>query len=431
MTEIGVLGLGRFGGGLGLARHLLRQGHRLRLFDLLSAGALEKELRALGPWKKSWTFISGKHDLKDFEGLDCVYLNPALPWQGTLAQALRNRGLRLSSDIELFLSTWTKDVIAVTGSNGKSTCWEMLRALLPNWAAGGNRGISVFDMKTEEAPGAILELSSFQLERLRHRFPLAIVTTFTEDHLDHHGGLENYRLAKENIFRFQEKKDLCLFGRGLEKWRGPGQNRYLPETVEFFSGKGISFSLKEFPLSGRHHRELLFLALEAAGEILDVAKLKDRYEAVCRKGFNALSHRQEILFRSPCLVVDDSKATTPASTLCALENFAKPEACVHLILGGKDKGFDLQAFGEALKAFPVRLYLIGSCGSSWQSVFSKQKLSSHLCGDMEKALDLILKSCHGEDVVLLSPGTASLDQYVNYAERGRHFKDLLKAGGFD
>ena len=101
-----MVGLGRYGGGLGLTRHLLKQGHIVKLFDLLPKDQLQEYLDELDPWKESLTFVSGEHHVEDFSGLSQCYLNPAVPWDGALAKALRDEGKTLSSDIECFLKTW-------------------------------------------------------------------------------------------------------------------------------------------------------------------------------------------------------------------------------------------------------------------------------------------------------------------------------------
>jgi len=428
-SDIGVVGLGRYGGGLGLTRHLLKQGYSVRLFDKLPQEELQSYLDELEPWQDSLTCIFGEHQLTDFEGLQTCYLNPAVPWHGSLSNQLRERGVALSSDMECFLADWHLPVIGLTGSNGKSTCWEMLSHLLPDWSCGGNRGISVFDMPQENTQGCVLELSSFQLERISYRFPVAIVTTFTPDHLDQHGCMEDYRAAKERISHFQQVSDLCLLGREVDSWVSQGRVLRLGKDFEFEGQQlkyeeGASFTMQRFPLRGPHNRDLLALAIAAAREVLGNDEvLQQRLDQFCDEGMLPLPYRQNIKAEQPYLVVNDSKATTPESTICALKAFSPEGPFLHLICGGKEKDLDISALIEEVKKTACKVYVIGEQSDRWKN--QAPNLSIEYCGDLQNAVRQIAEIIQEEEVLLLSPGTSSFDQFRNYKERGECFDKLI------
>jgi UDP-N-acetylmuramoylalanine--D-glutamate ligase len=428
-----VVGLGRYGGGLGLSRFLLKQGQPIRLFDLLPEEELAPYLKELEPWKENLSCVFGAHDIQDFEGVEKCFLNPAVPWQGQLANELRAKGIELSSDIECFLKSWPLPVMALTGSNGKSTCFEMIAELLPEWVGGGNRGISVFDMTQENKEGCFLELSSFQLERIEFGFPISIVTTFTPDHLDQHGDLKSYQSAKERVSVFQKAKDFLVLGRGLKAWPGEGQKCVLGEDFEVSDGaitfeEGVSFSVSKFPLPGPHNRDLLALAVAAARRILkDDGKLQKRLTAFCDRGMEALPYRQNILSQKPYLLVNDSKATTPESSICAIKAFAPEVKTLYVICGGKEKDLEIKALVKEVKEQAARVFLIGEQSERWEREAGAQDFDCVKAGTLEKAFEKIKQELKEGDGILFSPGTSSFDQFRNFMERGECFDRLAKA----
>jgi len=424
-----VVGLGRYGGGLGLTRHLLINGHRVRLFDLLPEEELAEYLKELAPWQDKLETVFGPHELKDFEGISKCYLNPAVPWAGGLADKLRDGGFELSSDIECFFENWKLPVIGLTGSNGKSTCWEMMSKLLTDWSCGGNRGVSVFDMRQDDVKGCLLELSSFQLERIQHRFSISMVTTFTPDHLDQHGDIESYRLAKERVSAFQKEEDLCVLGRGLGSWPTLAKTLMLGRDFDF-EGQTLVFSdgrfgVSEFPLVGGHNKDLLALAIAASRRALgDDVLLQQRLNKLCEDGMKPLPYRQNIISKTPVTIVNDSKATTPESTICAIEAFTSSEHCLHLICGGKEKELDVAGIVTALKKTRFKLYVIGEQVERWRQTAAGLPFED--CGNLKAAIDVITKNIVAGDALLFSPGTSSFDQYKNYKDRGEDFDHLVQ-----
>lgn len=428
-----MVGLGRFGGGRGLVRELLSQGRRVRLFDREPLEKLGEALRAfegIGPEKLR--VICGAHRLEDFAGVQLCYLNPAVPWEGELARGLRKMGVRLSSDLELFMDSWKGGAIGITGTNGKSTLWEILSRLLPDWAAGGNRGVSVFEMEREGRPGAILELSSFQLERISSRFPIAAVTVFTQDHLDHHGGMEIYKKAKQRLLDFQKPEDFAVLGRGLLDWSAKGRRLDLGVSLRLEESQlkfpdGFSMDVARFPLKGPHNMDLLALGMACAREALKSdTLLLERFKALCTRGMEPLPHRQNVVSTHPFTVVDDSKSTTPESTLCALDAFGGATKGLHLIAGGEEKGLDITPMMEALRGVPAKVYVIGRQTPRWQAHPLTREVPWESCGDLESAVRRAAASMGPGDRLLLSPGTSSLDQFKDYRERGRRFREYVE-----
>jgi UDP-N-acetylmuramoylalanine--D-glutamate ligase len=427
-TQVAVVGLGRYGGGLGLSRHLLKLGYAVKLFDILPREELQEYLDELNPWQSQLTCVFGPHQIEDFEGIDKCYLNPAVPWEGVFANVLRQAGKELSSDIECFLESWDKEVIAISGSNGKSTCFEMLSRLLPDWAAGGNRGISVFDMAQEDVPGCVLELSSFQLERIEYRFKIAALTNFSPDHLDQHGSMKSYQEAKENLTCHQRPEDVCVLGSTFSSWPSSAEFSHLGKNV-FLENKSLKFEdgficdISKFPLPGPHNEELLALAIMLARPALkEDALLQKRVSSLCEIGMQPLPYRQNFSTCGSYTVVNDSKATTPESTICAIKAFADKNKTLHLICGGKEKDLDVSEIVLELKKHQHQLYVIG------EQIQRYQRLGADFveAKTLEGAVCKIEASAEEGDVVLLSPGTSSFDQFRNYKERGQVFDALCE-----
>jgi UDP-N-acetylmuramoylalanine--D-glutamate ligase len=411
------MGLGRFGGGVGVARWLAGQGASVLVTDLLDADALREPLETLGDLVRESRIRLrlGGHETDDFTSSDLLVANPAVPkpWTNRYLQSARRAGVRITTEIRLLVERLDRrQVIGVTGTAGKSTSAAMIhhvleRATSRSWL-GGNIGGSLLETLDTIAPDdlVVLELSSAMLHWLAegagspdHRGwspRFACLTNLASNHLDWHGSFEHYRNAKEGIFRYQAAGDVAVRGDDLD-----GGTEQLVLAVP-----------------GSHNQRNARLAAAAAA----AATGMDRAEAGrLLADFAGLPHRlQRVADRGGRTIYNDSKSTTPQATCLAVAAFESP-ARVHLIAGGYDKGVDLSAIAKLAPTL-AGLYTIGTTGPGLAKAGHAVS-----CETLERAVEVAFQNMRDGDVLLLSPGCASWDQFVNYEARGNRFSDLVRS----
>ena len=451
--RVTVMGLGRFGGGMGAVRFLTSRGARVTVTDLLGAEELADPLARIADCPVEAYHLGG-HIESDFVEADLVVVNPAVPPTSPFLERARESGISLTSEIALFWRFHPGRTLAVTGSNGKSTSTAMVHAILQAAGLpcrlGGNIGHSLLPEVDEIAPHewAILELSSFQLEDL-DRLPaspnVAVVTNFSPNHLDWHGCLSAYRRAKQTILRWQSPEDAAIlnqddadvsawptFGRTL--WFGTGDRgregvfEEGADHVLRVDGRVERFPLRAWvPLPGRHNLQNAMAAACAAvvaGADLDAV----------RRGLEAyrpLPHRLECVGTvAGRTFYNDSLATTPESAIVALEAFSEP---IVLLVGGYDKQIDLTPLAQAVARKTKAAALMGQTADALaclvESLPDADRLPMQECRSFEEAFRWAMDQSEPGDIVLLSPGCASYDWFHNYAERGRRFVELVQAWG--
>jgi UDP-N-acetylmuramoylalanine--D-glutamate ligase len=446
-----VMGLGRFGGGTGVVRFLTSRGARVTVTDILDQAELADSLAQIADCPVE-TFRLGGHIEDDLIDADLVVVNPAVPPTSPFLARAREYGVPLTSEMSLFWQFHPGRTLAVTGSNGKSTTTAMTHAILQAAGVpsrlGGNIGRSLLPEVDQITPEewAVLELSSFQLEDL-DRLPaspnVAVVTNFSPNHLDWHGCLSAYRRAKQTILRWQtpddaavlnqDDADVCewpTFGRTF--WFGSrdlGRDGVFADGGEHvlrMNGRVERFPLGDWlPLPGRHNLQNAMAAACAAvsaGADLDAVRRG-------LTGYRALPHRLECVGRiAGRTFYNDSLATTPESTMVALEAFTQP---IVLLVGGYDKQIDLAPLADAVARRVKAAALMGqtaeALGCLIESVPESDRLAMQECGTFEEAFHWAVDRSDPGDVVLLSPGCASYDWFHNYAERGRRFVELVEA----
>ncbi len=412
--RVTVMGLGRFGGGTGVASWLAAHGARVLVTDLEPADRLGWALERIGPWVEQGraALRLGGHDAEDFTACDLVVVNPAVPrpWENPFLCAARAAGVPLATEIGLLVERLDRGrVIGVTGTAGKSTTAAMIHHVLSRCAQpavlGGNLGGSLLEALGEITPRhwIVLEISSAMLYWLAagagHEAQpgwspgAAVLTNIAPNHLDWHGTFEHYRHCKQGIFRYQRPGEPALRSEVLH----PGP--HVPLRVP-----------------GPHNQANAQLAVAAA---CAAAGLERERAATALADFPGLPHRLQLVAeRGGLRFYNDSKSTTPQATILAVESFGDP-ASVHLLAGGYDKKIDLSAIVE-LAPRVAGLYTVGATGRRLAEAAAGQG-HARFCETLEHAAAEALARMKRGDVLLLSPGCASWDQYVNYEERGEAF----------
>ncbi len=435
-----VLGLGLTG--FSLARHLAARGARVRVVDTRPSPPFADRLAAALP---DVPLATGPFGDATFADVDLIAISPGVAMGNAAVAAAIARGVEIVGDIELFARALRsgQKVLAITGSNGKTTATALTGALCR--AAGlatvvaGNIGDAVLDALPVDGrwPDVfVLELSSFQLETTSGLAPVAAaVLNVTENHLDRYAGMEEYAAAKARIFmnggmqvlNRDDARSLAMrvpgslvqtFGAGVpeseEAWGLVGRGGD-PGDVWLARGGALLLPAADLALVGRHNalNALAALALTSA-----VAKI-DRAVLAALTQFEGLPYRmQRVAEFGDVLYINDSKGTTVAATRAALDGLTRP---VLLIAGGRGKGQDFAALKPAVDSHCRAVLLIGSDAALIERALAGTAAKVEHCGTLDAAVARAAALARPGDAVLLSPACASLDQFANYVERGEAF----------
>jgi UDP-N-acetylmuramoylalanine--D-glutamate ligase len=340
--------------------------------------------------------------------------SPGVPHDAPVVRAARRRGLEVMGELELGWRLVPNEFIAVTGTNGKTTTVELIgamhRAAHAPCAVAGNVGTPLSSLAGTLDPRAtvVCEASSFQLEDATAFAPeAAVLLNLDEDHLDRHGSAAGYRDAKLRIFAHQLPTDLAVVNAALDL------PRLAARTVRFAAEPPIG----DVALAGRFNREN---AAAAATVCLERGIDPAAVEAGLRE-FKGVAHRFETGAEiGGVTYVNDSKATNPSAAAAALRSF---DAGVHAILGGSLKG---GSFGGLPTASIRTAYLVGDAADQIATALAGGGVELVRSGDLEHAVAEASRRAQPGDVVLLAPACASFDQYRDYAERGEHFRALVR-----
>lgn len=373
---------------------------------------------------------------------DLCVVSPAIPAEHTWLRQCAARGIPVISEMELGYAFWQGKILAVTGSKGKSSvvklCAETLTAAGHAAIPCGNYGLPLCDvaMDSPEAEWAIAETSSFQLEHVvRFRPDVAILLNIQADHLDRHGSMEEYARMKFRLFENQTAEDAAFLPAEFDSC---GQD--LPRNVAVFtfgSADSAAWRYSNGEISGVLRGEAKRVSF--AGTWFDNPVLGEAAASVAGalfacslttleiehglKNFQPLPHRmQHVLKNRGVLFVDDSKATSLTATSAAVKMTSGP---VRLIAGGRLKEKKLDFLKDLLIKKVKKVYLIGECEKSLFTSWS-DSVECLLCHDMESAVKTAAAEAVPGDVVLLSPGCASFDQFTSYGQRGEIFARLVK-----
>jgi UDP-N-acetylmuramoylalanine--D-glutamate ligase len=438
-----VVGLGK--SGLAAALFLRRKGAQVTVSDVRSAEALAKDIPAL--LEEGIMVEAGGHGLLTFRRQDLIVVSPGVPLDTPELVQVKGFGLPIIGELELAARFLKGSIVAITGSNGKTTTTSLLGEILKDSGlptlVGGNIGVPVVGLIDESTPDtwSVLEVSSFQLESTVEFHPrIAVILNITPDHLDRHGSFENYALAKERIFAAQNENDFAVLNadnaraadaaarsKGKVYWFSIEHSVEQGAWVEsgfivYRAAKDATveqvIQLAAIPLKGTHNVENVMAAVVAA-RLAGVST-----EAIRRsiEKFQAVEHRLE--FVATVNGVDyynDSKATNVDATAKAIAAFASG---IHLILGGKDKGSDYTLLSPLLRERVSAVYTIGVAAAKIESQL-RGVVSLRSCETLDKAVSAAAGAAHPGDVVLLAPACSSYDQFENYEQRGHAFKQLV------
>ncbi len=455
--RVTVMGLGRFGGGIGVTRWLCARGARVTVTDQSAETDLRESIAQLADLDV--TYRLGGHVESDLDDCELLVISPAVDrTKSPFVQAAIRRGIPCSSEMNLFLERCRGRLVGVTGSVGKSTTTAMIGAVLEaasheaDWRygrvfLGGNIGRSLLAELETITPDDIvaLELSSFQLEDaapLKPRPSVALVTNLRENHLDRHGDMASYAGAKSNLYRHQSEDDwllLPLIGAdGLPD--APLSKRRLLRFGADASGSAAV--IERCDDAGVVRRDSIRLALAVPGAhnvcnaagalaVARVLGVSDATTVAALSAFGGLAHRLEFVAEiAGVRYFNDSKATSPEAAMTSISSFTCP---VVVLAGGSDKGGSFEAFG----AFLARSAKAVVCmGGTRERISAAIRLASGGCGrgltvlpadDFRSAVNTARELARPGDVVLLSPGCASFDWFRNYEHRGDMFREIVRA----
>lgn len=445
-----VLGLGRFGGGIGAARFLAGQGHAVRIADKADATALADSVRALAGVDLEWCLQ--REDAALLDGVDTLVVNPAIPDQHPLLAAARARGLPVTQEVELLLAHYPGRVVLVTGTNGKSTTsnliFQALRAAGRDVLLGGNIGRSLLDASSEWRPAqvAVVEISSFQLDRIDpQRLPCAegaVAVRITSDHLDRHGTLQAYHRAKSVVARaardFLVHADDDPVAAGFATsaprrltygLRAPASGqvgvvgRTLVSALE--RDPGVILDRAALRLLGDYNVENALAAFVAARE-LGVSR---HHAALGIATAAPLPYRLQLAGRlgNGTRVYDNAVSTDADSTAAALHTLAAIErGRVLWVGGGKSKDGDFARAADRLAPHLTAAFLFGAAAAPLAQALAGRALVE-VGVTLEDALGAACAAAGPTDAILFSPAFASFDQYPNFRARAEHFWRWFRA----
>ena len=434
-----VLGLARTG--RECARFLAQRGASVQVTDVRSEEELKQEMETLAALPIRY-FLGGE-DPDWLEGVDIIVPSPGVPAENVLLKEGSRRGIKILSEIEFACRFLRAPLVAITGTNGKSTTTtlvgEMLKASGAKVFVGGNIGTPLIGFVGGDWEWGVVEVSSFQLEWIEEFRPrISVLLNLTEDHLDRYPNFRAYCQAKQRIFEAQAENDIAILSR---------DDRLVWEMRKRIRARVVSFGFSEvddgvfvaahemiwrdgsreekFPLSrvkihGVHNVENMMAAIAAAKSAgVSASAIQKVLEE-----FPGLEHRLEFVREKDGVrYYNDSKGTNVGAVVKSLASFSDP---IILLAGGVDKGGDYGILRQEIRQKVRRLVLFGEA----QEIIARalgDLTETVIVENLEAAVGDAFAHARAGEVVLLSPACSSFDMFRNYAERGQVFKSLVQA----
>lgn len=416
-----IFGLAR--SGIAAAKRLILLGARVTITDINKENGVDPEiirhLKELGV-----SCVLGGHPESLLETKDLFVVSPGIHLDIPILQKAK---APIISEIELAFQLLKKPIIAVTGTNGKTTTTtligELLRAGGKKVAVAGNIGTPLVDVEDAKLDYIVAEISSYQLETTKEFKPfISILLNIQPDHLERHKTMAEYIKQKAKIFQNQTGDDYLVYNIDdpqVAKMVKTAKAKLVPFSK---SKKGIvTLDPSGIKIPGRHNLENALAAAMAA----KLCGVDDHVILQVIKTFPGVEHRIEFVRRvNGVEFYNDSKATNPDSTLVAIETFVGRR--IILILGGKDKGVSLDQLAQSVKKNVAEVILIGQATERFKQALSEKGFANiHLAKDLADVVVTALKMAKAGDVVLLSPACASFDMFNNFEERGKVFKECV------
>jgi UDP-N-acetylmuramoylalanine--D-glutamate ligase len=473
-TRVLILGAARQG--QALARWLAQHGARVTLSDKRNETDLEPARRALAGLSVEWA--PGGHPLELLDGNEVLCLSGGIPLTLPIVAEAQRRGIPLSNDTQIFMEVAPCKTVGITGSAGKTTTTTLVGEMAklaykdegermnasrenspvhpssfithPSAYVGGNIGDPLINYVDKMQPDdlAILEISSFQLDQMSISPDVAAILNITPNHLDRHGTMEAYTAAKARLLDFQSKEGVAILGRDdpgawslRERVKGRLLSFGLSDLSLDQSGTYVSDGLyhlrdgnayillpiqNAIHLRGDHNRLNVLAALtigHAAGLSLDAM-----LEAI--ENFHGVPHRLELVRELHGVKwYNDSIATAPERTMAAIRSFDEP---IVLMLGGKDKDLPWEDLAGLVQERVDHVVVFGQAAEKILGALAatkseaKRPYSTHHCGSLQDAVRQAAEVAESGDVVLLSPGGTSFDQFSDFAERGEWFRKWVQ-----
>lgn len=434
--KIAVLGLGV--SNRPLVRLLLEFGCDVTGCDKTPREKLDAEVLAL---EQAGCKLQVGESYLDGVSADVVFRTPGMHPGNPAICRLREQGAAITSEMDVFFRVAPCHLIGVTGSDGKTTTTtlisEMLKAAGRKVWLGGNIGTPLLPLcrQMKKDDYAVVELSSFQLMDITRSPQRAVVTNLAPNHLDIHKDMEEYVEAKKNIFRFQTEKDLLVLNADnaiTAGFTGVGQ-------THFFSRKGRAnciwqegdwivrrgervLNVHDILIPGVHNIENYMAAMAAADGLVSDEDIR-----TVAKNFGGVEHRIELVrIKDGVKFYNDSIASSPSRTIAGLRSFTQR---VILIAGGYDKHIPYDVLGPEICAHVSRVFLCGATADKIRACVASctgEQPEMTDCGDFDSAVLAAAKAAKPGDIVLMSPASASFDQFRNFMERGNRYKQLVK-----
>ena len=430
--KIAVLGLGV--SNRPLVRLLLEYGCDVIGCDRTPEESIDREVLELG-----CKLSLGEHYLDEVRA-DVLFRTPGMHPDHPAIAALRSRGAQVTSEMEVFFSVCPCHLIAVTGSDGKTTTTTLISEMLKKSGKtvylGGNIGTPLLPLVRQMQPQdyAVVELSSFQLMDMHHSPARAVVTNLAPNHLDVHKDMEEYVTAKTNIFRYQEEGDLLILNADndiTDGFVGNGITRKFSRRAaahvclrDGFICRGSErvLAVEDILLPGVHNIENYMAAIAAVEGLVSDEDI--RYVA---KNFGGVEHRIELVrIKDGVRFYNDSIASSPSRTIAGLRSF--PEKVI-LIAGGYDKHIPYDDLGPEICSHVKKLFLGGATGPQIRAAVERcggEQPQIYDCENFEDAVRRAAQAAQVGDVVLMSPASAAFDQFKNFMVRGAFYKKLVK-----
>ncbi|MFT2109842.1 UDP-N-acetylmuramoyl-L-alanine--D-glutamate ligase [Marinomonas sp. 2405UD68-3] len=375
-----------------------------------------------------------------------LYVSPGIPLSHPILKQLSKSGVLMRGDIDLFCDYVDAPIVAITGSNAKSTVTTMVSDMLNvsgyQAVSGGNLGSAALDLLSEPVDYYVLELSSFQLETTRSlKAAVATVLNVSEDHMDRYDSLYDYQRVKQRVYKYcraavcnkqdiltvpllPERTPVSAFTTGIPDLKEFG---LLPDGKDLWLCRGVErlINTSSIKLKGKHNYSNILAAL-AILEMLNVPFKKDVITQYLSE-FGGLPHRcQTVRKIKGVTYVNDSKGTNVGATIAALEGLGMNKPNIHLILGGDGKGADFSPLIKPVNQYVKHAYLFGADADSLEFVLGAG-VSCHRHDDLDSIVNAVYSFAQVGDIVLFSPACASFDMYQGYTHRGDHFISLVRA----